>query len=274
MSPGRLRHRSRTGQLLRVAKGTFVVAGAPATWQRDAMVACLAGPEGTVASHLTAVALFSLGDAPGVPHVTVPRRASGRIAGAVVHRSSLPSPDVTAVDGVPVTGVARTVVDCAAGMGHDELCELVDDVLCRPLCTPAEMWAAMSRAERGPGRAGMASLERALAVWTPGPRPGSRAEMRLVRRLVGWGYPIPQRQVKVFTPTGRFVGRVDLGWESRRVGVEYYGERHHGPRARAHDEARLARIEAEHWAVTVVRKADLSGPGSTGLRHWLTDHLA
>ena len=56
---------------IRRASRVYVIAGSPATWQQDAAVACLAGPDGTVASHLTAAALLGLTIPPPVPHVTV-----------------------------------------------------------------------------------------------------------------------------------------------------------------------------------------------------------
>jgi hypothetical protein len=53
------------------------------------MVACLAGPVGTVASHLSAAALFGLAKAPATPQVTIPPRASGRFKGATTFRRRL-----------------------------------------------------------------------------------------------------------------------------------------------------------------------------------------
>jgi hypothetical protein len=238
------------------------------------MVACLAGPDGTVASHLTAAALFGLWELPAdLPHVTVPRTASGRMKVATVHRSPLDPDDLGTVDGIPVTRPGRTIVDCAAVLAHDDLCKLVDDALCRSLCSADDLHRAMERASRGPGRAGLARLEEALKVWTPGAPPGSPAEIRLIRRLVGWGLPVPERQVKIFDAAGRFVAKIDVGWEERRAGLEYYGERHHGPRAESHDERRIGRIEATGWEIRIVRKGDLHGTRATALRAWLSARL-
>jgi hypothetical protein len=238
------------------------------------MVACLAGPDGTVASHLTAAALFGLWELPAaLPHVTVPRTASGRMKVATVHRSPLDPDDLGTVDGIPVTRPGRTIVDCAAVLAHDDLCKLVDDALCRSLCSADDLHRAMERASRGPGRAGLARLEEALKVWTPGAPPGSPAEIRLIRRLVGWGLPVPERQVKIFDAAGRFVAKIDVGWEERRAGLEYYGERHHGPRAESHDERRMGRIEATGWEIRIVRKGDLHGTRATALRAWLSARL-
>lgn len=273
LSKAQIRYRVQTGRWIRVRLRVFVLAGSPATWQQATMVACLGGPAGAVASHRSAAALHRLLDAPELPEITVPSRGNGRQEGATVHRSSVPTPDATSLAEIPVTTVARTLVDCASVLGHQALCELLDDALCQRLCTTAEVTAAMGRAGRGPGRAGLASLERALLPWTPGLPPGSPAEMRLIRLLIRWGFPLPERQVKILDHSGRFVAKMDVGWRERRTGLEYYGERHHGPRKKQHDERRLSRITAAGWEVRVVRKEDLAGHRAQALQKWLSGRL-
>ena len=273
LSREQIRYRVETGRWIRVRLRVFVLAGSPATWQQATMVACLGGPAGAVASHRSAAALYQLLDAPELPEITVPARGNGRQEGAMVHRSSVPTPDATSLAEIPVTTAARTLVDCASVLDHEALCELLDDALCQRLCTTAEITEAMGRAGRGPGRAGLASLERALLPWTPGLPPGSPAEMRLIRLLIRWGFPLPERQVKVFDRHGRFVAKVDVGWREQTVGLEYYGQRHHGPRKMQHDERRLARITAAGWEVKVVRKEDLTGHRAQALRLWLSGKL-
>ena len=97
--------------------------------------------------------------------------------------------------------------------------------------------------------------------------------MRLIRLLMRWGFPLPERQVKVFDGHGRFVAKLDVGWRKETVGLEYYGERHHGPRKMQHDERRLARITAAGWDVRVVRKEDLVGRRAEELKGWLSERL-
>jgi hypothetical protein len=250
----------------------FIVCGGPETWQQSVMAACLAGPKGTVASHLTAAALFQLWKPPSPPHVTVPRMASGRSQLALVHRAVLSRQDTSLVGAIPCTRPARTVVDAATLLGYEALCELVDDCFCRRLSDPGDLRRAMERAGRGPGRKGLANLERALEVWTPGPMPGSPAEMRLVRRLQQWGFPLPVRQHEIYDAGGRFVAKMDVAWPGPQVGFEYQGERHHGPRHEEGDALRKRRIEALGWQVEFVYKSDLR-PGSTRLLQWLAPRL-
>jgi hypothetical protein len=44
--------------------------------------------------------------------------------------------------------------------------------------------------------------------------------MRLVRRLLEWGFPRPERHVDIFDEDGTFVARVDCGWPAVRIGLE------------------------------------------------------
>ena len=78
LSDDQITYRLKTGQWRRVAQKVYVLAGAPDRWEQKVMVACLAGPPDTVASHLTAAALFGLAKPPAPPHVTIKRGASGR----------------------------------------------------------------------------------------------------------------------------------------------------------------------------------------------------
>jgi hypothetical protein len=253
-------------------RSVYVVAGSPETWQLPIMVACLAGPPGTVASHFSAAALFGLTKPPKVPHVTIPASASGRFGGAIVHKSRLERIDVCTVGPIPSTRPARTLVDCAGMVSFEALCNLVDPALCRELTDTAGLRAAAERASRSPGRKGLPRLEEVLAVWTPGPLPGSPAEMRLVRRVVAWGFPVPERQLTVADEDGVFLGRVDLGWPEHRLGLEYDGGEWHTPRQWASDEARQYAIEQLGWHIERVDKFDLRR-SSTWLRERLRRHL-
>ncbi|MGH9023363.1 MAG: type IV toxin-antitoxin system AbiEi family antitoxin domain-containing protein [Acidimicrobiia bacterium] len=273
LSVCQIRRRLESGRWLRMARGVVVVAGAPKSWQQSLMVAVLAGPPGTVASHLSAAALFGLWKPQGEVHVTVPKTASGRSPVGIVHHGALGAQDVTVFGTIPCTRPARTLLDSAAVLRLERFCDVLDEALCRPLTDVAALGAAMARAGRAPGRKGTANLVRALEVWTPGRRPGSPAEMRLVRRLQTWGFRLPERQVAVRDRQGRFVARVDLGWTAERVALEYDGVRHHGPRRLASDDHRLECIEACGWKVLRVRAPDLQPGPASFLRDWVAAHL-
>ncbi|HMC05404.1 MAG TPA: hypothetical protein VKJ83_08015, partial [Actinomycetota bacterium] len=132
LSGPQVQRRRRSGRLLpTAARAIYRVAGAPTGWMQDAWVAIVAGPAGSAISHTSAAALHGLGDPPPMPHVTVPRAASGRIAGAVVHHASLVAADRCIVDGLAATRVDRTIVDCAAVVGQEGLDQLTDAAMGR-----------------------------------------------------------------------------------------------------------------------------------------------
>jgi predicted transcriptional regulator of viral defense system len=268
LSSRQIERRVASGRWAAVQRGLYRLAAAPITWQQRVLAACLGGPPGTVASHLTAAALHGLTPAPARPHVTVPRRAWPVAGQAIVHRGDLDPRDRLIVTGVPCTCVARTPLDCASTIGHRRLCDLVDTAFCERLSHTDSVAEAIARAQRGRGRRGVAALRQATSAWSPGIEPGSPAEMRLLRQLAAWGVEAPTPQIELREPGGALIARIDLGWPARRVGLEYDSDRYHNPRNWPRDEPRQVRFEIIGWQVHRVSKRDLL-PSST----WLRDAL-
>jgi very-short-patch-repair endonuclease len=72
------------------------------------------------------------------------------------------------------------------------------------------------------------------------------------------GLPVPTLQIEVWAD-GLLVGRLDMGYEILKVGVEYDGADHHSsPAQRQHDSERRERMTSLGWTIVVVRKEDLS----------------
>ena len=268
-----IKYRLQTGQWREVARGVYVVVGAPERWEQRALVACLSGPEGTVASHLTAAALFGLAKFPAVPQVTVGPKASGRFRGANVFRGRVATAERCSRRRVPCTSPTRTVVDCAAAglLEGEALWDLVDSALCKKLMQPSRLVRASGQAwaaARSSRRRRLEGLERALDVWRSGAPAGSPPEARLQRKLIEWGFPRAERQIEVYDEEGKFVARADVGIRELKVLFEYDSDEHHGPRCWLADDARKDRIEALGWTVIVVDRFDLR-PSSTRLREVL-----
>jgi hypothetical protein len=273
LTPDQIRHRIDRGRYVRVTRGVYVIAGSPPGFHRNVGAACLASSPPAVASHLTAAALHGLWTPMVLPHVTVPPTSSARQRLARVHRSVLQPVDRTLVEGIPCTSRARMLVDCAGLLPSSSFAELLDATLAPGVVTADHVLAAMERAARAPGRKGSSLLLATLEVWTPGISPGSPAEVRLLRRIVEWGLPRPTTQLEVRDADGRFVARLDGGWPELRVGYEYDGRTHHGPRRFEHHERRYARLAALGWSVRGVEKSDLL-PGEVAFRDWLRAAVA
>jgi hypothetical protein len=263
LSPKQVKGRVSTGRWRTVVRGVHAVAGTPDTWRQRALAAQLAvaGADG-VLSHVTAAAAHSLLAPSPLPHVTVPPAASARCPIGKVHRSAVPLVDRATVDGLRVTSVSRTLVDLASVLDRARLEAVVDDALCRQSATAESTLGALDRA--GTHRRGTVLLRSVLDVWTEAIRPGSPAEVRLLRLLADLGLPTPVTQHEVRTPDGRFVARLDVAWPEHLAALEYDGRLFHGPRRIDHDERRRATLRALGWRIAVATKVDLQ-PGERRL---------
>jgi hypothetical protein len=120
MSDDAIRHRLRSGRWTRVHQGVYAVGHAPLTPQGRAMAAVLAGGPGTLLSHRSAASLWALQPHHGGPvHITSARKHRGRPG--IVHHWTRHPPQARNRQGIPVTELARTLVDLADVAGHDEL---------------------------------------------------------------------------------------------------------------------------------------------------------
>jgi hypothetical protein len=138
---------------------------------------------------------------------------------------------------------------------------MVDVALGRRLTSPEAIDRALaSTASRS--RHARETLMAAADVWRPAIRPGSVAEVRLLRQLQEWGLAVPSRQVPVIDGEGVVMARIDVGWPSVRLGLEYDSLEWHGPARWVGDEACHAMITGLGWTVLHVDAGDLR-PGSS-----------
>ena len=83
------------------------------------------GPVDVALSHETALVIYGVSDAnPAAIHLTVPRNARLRRAApdsVLIHRANLESEDITMVESLPVTTIARTVADLLAAGSRIEI---------------------------------------------------------------------------------------------------------------------------------------------------------
>jgi hypothetical protein len=184
---------------------------------------------------------------------------------ATIHRARLTPIDVTMIAGIPTTTVERTLVDLAWRTPPKQLQRLVDSAAHEHALRPAAVDRAWERSQRAPGRRGNAKLLKALEPWRSGIRPGSPAEAKLIRVLESWGFPTPERQIPVTDEHGTVIARIDLGWTSQLLGLEYEGQQHHDPTTWEADMERDTKVRRAGWRLTYVDKADLR-PGDASLR--------
>jgi hypothetical protein len=243
------------------ARGVYRVAGSERTWRQDLWVALLAGPEGSLASHVSAAALRGLVAAPSIAQVTVPRATSGRFKGAVVHYATISAIDRVRCDGIETTGLGRTLVDCAAVLTQKALNDLVDAAFGRRLCTYREVVAAWERA--GHVRGGT-RLREALAPYSTSAEPGSVGAAHVLRRIFEWGFPLPLCEYDIRDEHGEWVATGDFVWPASWFVLEYDGREGHGPRRVRIDARRQAAVEAIGFRVERTNRFD-ARPSSTRL---------
>jgi len=244
LTAGAIGHRLSLGRLHRVHLGVYAV-GHPAVSRRGRwLAAVLACGSDAVLSHRSAAALWGLSPtarADADVSTTVGRRHSRpRIA---VHRvRALPPADRSVVDGIPVTSVARTLLDLADVVSPQ--------VLQRALETAErerrlDLRALDELCARSPGRHGLRGLRRALAAFDPAAaETRSELERQFLARCRTAGLPPPA----VNTHVAGF--EVDMAWPAKRLVVELDGHAFHANRqAFERDRVRDAALQLEGFRV-------------------------
>lgn len=223
-----VRRMSRAGELERVRRGAYV-APVPAPAEFDPRVAHRRLIEATIkqsateaaVSHGSAAALHGLPVWPGQlvrVHLTRDRPGGGRVRRYThLHGSPLEDGDLTVVQGVLVTSLARTVVDLAC----DEPMErsvAVGDAALRLGLDSADLAAALDRAA---GRHGIGAARRAIAFLDQRSESPGESTSRVVLYRVE--LPQPDLQFEVRAPDGSLVARSDFGWAEKRTVGEFDG---------------------------------------------------
>jgi hypothetical protein len=200
------------GRLHVMHRGVYAVGHQVLTVEGRWMAAALAGGPGAVLSHGTAAAIWELRRVgSGLVHVTVPGDPGRkRRRGIKIHRSiTLTARHVTRHRGIPVTTVARTIIDLSRTLTEDDLERVVDLADQRGLVDFADLRPAHS-----------ASLQAVLESYRPAPT-RSALERGFLRLCDSHGLPRPE--VNVFIE--RYL--VDFVWRERRLIVEVDGYAYH-----------------------------------------------
>ena len=245
---------TREGLLTRVEPGIFVLTGTPIDYQLRIRVALLAAGPDALASHGSAAWLQGIVDRPP-PRVHVTARAERRgAAGAVVHRSKVPTPKGPRFRAIACTPPGRTLVDLAATATPSELADAVDRALAKGLIRTKDL-VALTKRGRG-GRPGVAALRRCLDErgLTNVPTP-SVLESKMARLMIRYRLP-PARPEHIAGELGEY--RIDYAYPPERVAVELHGyASHRTPEQLRADQARQRRLTLQGWTVVVFTWRDV-----------------
>ncbi|HVX32453.1 MAG TPA: type IV toxin-antitoxin system AbiEi family antitoxin domain-containing protein [Solirubrobacterales bacterium] len=213
-----------SGRLHRIDFGVYAVGHANLSLHAECLAAVLAVGPGSLLSYYSAAWLWGLWKGSPKPiHVTstVSRHHPTR-EGLTRHRARrLDQVDRGLVDGIPVTSVARTLLDLASKLRPDQLRRVLARVEDLRLL---DLDAIHDVIERNLGHPGAKRLRRALAIYERPIWTRSEFERRVVEYLVGSGLPRPATG---WVEVGH---ELDIFWPELDFGVELDTWETHGTR--------------------------------------------
>jgi hypothetical protein len=215
-----------------------------------------------VLSHRSAADLWGLRPSSTRVEVTVPTvaRAIGDIE---IHRSRLlGAADVTTVDGIPVTSVARTLLDLAGVLRPGDLMVAIDRAERLDLFDLTAVVEVLGRAR---GRRGAGLLRRAVAAYQHSTQK-TKLE-RNFKRLLEHAPDIPSPSFNALVDGETGTHEVDAFWQERALAVQVDGfEFHRTRRDRERDAASDADLELAGYRVMRFTWDDVTVHGERTLR--------
>lgn len=241
-------------RLFREGPGAFRPWGVKRSWHVRASAAVLSARAPALISHRSAAWLHGITEhMPNFIDVTVQRHRRPRARpGIQFHESRLF--DVAAEtaevrDLLPVTGVARTILDsCAVIPRFPERLDLLDEARRLKLVDWDQLWDCFV-IHTGRGRRGLRRYRDVLLTRDGTAPPGTKFASRVGLLLESAGLPTPIYEHPVEHPDGRYY--LDLAYRSpRKVAVECIGRIGHDfERAFEMDPVRRNRLQLLGWVV-------------------------
>lgn len=142
---------AKRGKFLKSGSGVYRFRQFPASRFEEIHSAVLSAGQDAVVGFETALYVYDLSDnIPDEIHLILPPTSSRRRSGIRVHTTKLVPTDGTHFEGLPITTVARTIVDCAFAHLDDEQVELaVSQSIQRGMVTKQKL---VDEAENRPAR--------------------------------------------------------------------------------------------------------------------------
>ncbi|MGN6869747.1 MAG: type IV toxin-antitoxin system AbiEi family antitoxin domain-containing protein [Solirubrobacteraceae bacterium] len=251
LSARAVQDRAATGRLHRIHHGVYsLVPRELLKWEGLYMAAVLACGPGAVLSHRSAARLHGLRNYGYYRvEVTVPKRSTRTHSGVAVHRSTtLTQADVTVINNIPTTTVARTLFDIAEHITPRQLERAFDQA---DIMQALDLNEIRDQLARNPTRPAAKAVNHLLKTHYIGSTPTDNdfedAFLALTRSL---GLPDPTPQFYIDPQDGDPPIRADFAWPADKIVVETDGQRTHGTRgAFESDRRRDQRLTAAGWTV-------------------------
>ncbi len=250
MTRHRIQNRVSTGRWRRVSSGVYQHSAVRITPESRLLATCIS--HGGLASHRSAAALHGIdGFSLRIPEVVVALGRGRSATGVIVHRSAqMHLARRVEIDGIPCTGLARTVLDLAAVVSRQSLEGAIDAVVRDRRLRYSDLYDVLVAHSRR-GRNGLLHLRTALdARCGDDVVPLSQWSRSVRELLVGVGIVRPEMEYRVYDNHGRFVAQVDLAYPSRRLAIELDSIRwHHNSESFVNDRRRRNQLQAAGWDV-------------------------
>jgi very-short-patch-repair endonuclease len=228
---GAIKYWLRSGRLHLVYPGVYAVGHRVLGDQGRLWAAVLACGSGAVISHRSAAKVWGIRPNNRKPiDVTVPGRSRHKRKGIDVHRVRHLDPrDVTKRDGIPVTTLARTLLDLAEVVPQNQVRRAINEADYQKLFDLRAVNEVLSRSN---GRRGQKPLRSALIAVVPGERTRSDFEEAFLDFCEQRGIPRPKVNQHL---DGR---EVDMLWPESDLIVELDGYQAHSTRRAFEDDRR------------------------------------
>jgi hypothetical protein len=170
--------------------------------------------------------------------------------GTIVRRERISPNDVVELNGLRVTGPARTAFDLARHLPRDMAVAHLDALSAATGLTRSSVEPLLAQYK---GARGVRHCRTALSLMDGGAQSPKESWLRLV--IIDAGLPRPTTQLRV--TNGLRVAYLDLGWEEPMVAVEYDGDQHRNDRRQyVKDVRRAEMVDGLGWHVIRVIKED------------------
>jgi hypothetical protein len=254
---------TRSDDWKRVHAGVYRRVGAPQTWNQALMAGCLAGDG--IASHRAAGVLWDLPKVEPRLEITIPQCRRIELEGFEVHRTSFLQPvDRTRRSGIPVTSLARTVIDVSLEVPR--LGPVIVNHVLASRRVPLDLLFNRLKAQGTQGRSGAAGLLQVLEERRGRKRHVDSELQRRFEEIALGGYragllPQPVFEYPVQLANGRW-RYPDVAYPPPiMVGFEAQSYEHHSTlEAFAADVERSLELFGEGWMVVPITGVQLRDP--------------
>jgi Transcriptional regulator, AbiEi antitoxin/Protein of unknown function (DUF559) len=237
LSPRTIRRRIEAGRLHRIHREVYAFGRKRLSQRGRWLAAVFACGDGAVLSHRSAAAIWGLMEW-RTPEVTAPRGRQRQ--GIAIHECGIHPKERTTIDRIPVTTVARTLLDLAERVNGRTLKWAFEEADRRSLLDPRALEAVYAR---GLGRRGLKPFRLAIEEARL-PDSESPLEDRVLELCHDYNLPMPETNVTVLDR------EVDAFWPKQKLMVEADSFEFHAHRAAfERDRARDAAMQVAGYRV-------------------------